>query len=120
MDQMIAFCGLSCSGCDAFPSNQNKMTSDEKTKVAEKWSVLYGHGHTINAEDICCDGCQSKNGTLFNYCSMCEIRKCGKAKHVKNCAYCADYVCDKLNQFFAMAPMAKTTLEEIRKEIKGE
>ena len=115
MDEMIAFCGLACNGCDAFPSNQNKMTPDENIKVAEKWTKLYGHGGTIKAEDIHCDGCQSKDGTLFKYCSMCEIRKCGKAKQVKNCAYCADYACEKLIQFFAMAPIAKTNLEEIRK-----
>jgi hypothetical protein len=46
---------------------------------------------------------------------MCEIRKCGKAKQVKNCAYCSDYACEKLIQFFAMAPDAKANLEEIRK-----
>ena len=35
MDKMIAFCGLACTGCDAFPANQKKMTPDERTKVAE-------------------------------------------------------------------------------------
>jgi hypothetical protein len=115
MKQMIAFCGLSCTGCDAFPVNQNKMTANEKIKVAEKWSVLYGHGGTIKAEDILCDGCQSKGGALFNYCSVCEIRKCGMEKHITNCAYCADYTCEKLEKFFTMAPTAKANLEEIRK-----
>jgi hypothetical protein len=114
MEKMIAFCGLACTGCDAFPANQNKMTADERIKVAEKWTMLYGRGHTIEPEDIHCDGCQSKDGTLFNYCNMCEIRKCGKGKHLKNCAHCADYACEKLNQFFTITPAAKTTLEEIR------
>ena len=115
MDKMIAFCGLSCTGCDAFPANQKKMTADEKIKVAEKWTMLYGRGHTIKPEDIHCDGCQSNGGTVFHYCSMCEIRKCGKAKQVKNCAYCADYACEKLTNFFKMAPDAKANLEQIRK-----
>jgi hypothetical protein len=35
-------------------------------------------------------------------------------KGVKNCAYCADYACDKLLKFFEMAPQAKKNLEEIR------
>jgi hypothetical protein len=112
---MIAYCGLACTGCDAYPTNQNKMTPDEKTKVAAKWSVLYGHGHTIKPEEIHCDGCQSNGGNLFNYCNMCEIRKCGLSKKVNNCAYCADYTCEKLIKFFVMAPIAKATLEEIRK-----
>ena len=115
MEKMISFCGLACTGCDAFPANQKKMTADEKIKVAEMWTQMYGHGHAIKPEDMHCDGCQSNNGTLFNYCSMCEIRKCGIEKHIKNCAYCADYTCEKLNQFFAIAPVAKSTLEEIRK-----
>jgi hypothetical protein len=117
MDKMIAFCGLACTGCDAFPANQKKMTADERIKVAEKWSKLYGHGHSIKAEDIHCDGCQSNGGTVFHYCSICEIRKCGKSKLVNNCAYCSDYGCEKLNQFFVMAPTAKATLEEIRQSL---
>ena len=112
---MIAFCGLACTGCDAFPANQNKMTMDEKIKVAEKWSMLYGHGHAIKSEDIHCDGCLSEGGNIFHYCSICEIRKCGKEKNIINCAYCGDYACEKLNSFLIMAPVAKTNLEEIRK-----
>ena len=46
---------------------------------------------------------------------VCEIRKCGMDKGVKNCAYCADYGCDKLLKFFEMAPQAREKLEEIRK-----
>jgi hypothetical protein len=52
---------------------------------------------------------------VFNYCDVCEIRKCGQEKQVKNCAYCADYSCEKLDKFFDMAPGAKATLEEIKK-----
>jgi hypothetical protein len=36
-------------------------------------------------------------------------------KGLKNCAYCDDYVCEKLTMFFEMAPEAKTTLAEIKK-----
>ena len=117
MDKMIAFCGLSCTGCDAFPANQKKMTANERTKVAEKWTMLYGHGHTIKAEDIHCNGCLSKGGKLYLNCSVCEIRKCGLDKHIKNCAYCADFACEKLNQLLIVAPTAKTNLEEIRKSM---
>ena len=115
MEKMIAFCGLACIGCDAFPTNQKKMTAGEKIKVAEKWTMLYGHGNTIKAEDIHCDGCQSTDGNLFHYCSVCEIRKCGKEKKIKNCAYCSDFMCEKLEKFFTMGPTAKANLEEIRK-----
>jgi hypothetical protein len=115
MEQMIAFCGLSCSGCDAFPANQKTMTPNERKTVAEQWSLKYGHGHTIKLEDIRCEGCLSDGGKLWSYCSSCEIRNCGKTKNIKNCAWCADYACEKLNKFFKMAPTAKANLEEIRK-----
>jgi hypothetical protein len=115
MAKVIAFCGLSCTECDAFPANQKKMTADEKIRVTEKWSMLYGHGHTIKPEDINCDGCLSEDGRLWSRCNDCPIRKCGQEKQVKNCAYCADYACKNLDEFFAMVPSAKVTLEEIRK-----
>ena len=54
---------------------------------------------------------------LFSHCKVCEIRKCGREKEVKNCAYCDVYVCEKLTKFFDMAPDAKITLSEIRKNL---
>ena len=48
MDKMIAFCGLSCTGCDAFPVNQKKMTANERTKVAEKWTMLQDMDTLLN------------------------------------------------------------------------
>ena len=112
MAKMIAFCGLYCTGCDAFPTNQKKMIADEKIKIAEKWSRLFGHGHTIKLEDMNCDGCLSEGGRLWSHCASCEIRKCGKERKVKNCAYCSDYACEKLKN---NSSEAKTNLEEIKK-----
>jgi hypothetical protein len=51
----------------------------------------------------------------FQYCTVCEIRKCGQEKKVKNCAYCADCACEKLEKLFTMAPVAKANLEAIKK-----
>ena len=115
MEKMIAFCGLSCSGCDAFPANRNKMTLAERKTVAEKWSQLYGHGHTIKPEEMQCGGCLSTGGKLWSRCRNCEIRQCGFEKQVKNCAWCDDYPCEKLNEIFIIAPTAKDSLEKIRK-----
>ncbi|MGB7724025.1 MAG: DUF3795 domain-containing protein [Dehalococcoidales bacterium] len=115
MEKMIAFCGLNCTGCDAFPANRNKMTSAEKKHAAEKWSELYSRGRTIKPEEMECDGCLSMGGKLWNRCRNCEVRKCGMEKQVKNCAYCRDYPCEKLNEIFVIAPLGKDTLEIIRK-----
>ena len=114
MDKIIAFCGLSCSGCPAFIATQ-KDNNKEREKTAKAWSKMYKSD--VKPEDINCDGCLEKSGRLFNYCKVCEIRKCGQEKEVKNCAYCDDYACEKLIKFFDMAPEAKTVLIEIRKNL---
>lgn len=114
MEKMIAFCGLSCTDCPAFIATQ-KDDDEERKKVAEKWSK--DHDVALKPEEINCDGCLIDGDRVFNYCKVCEIRKCGKEKKVKNCAYCEDYACDKLTKFFEMAPEAKTTLDGLRKNL---
>jgi len=113
MDKMIAYCGIVCAECPAFEATQ-KNDDAKRKKVAEMWSKQYKMA--VKPEDINCDGCISGSKKLLNYCSICEIRKCGQAKGVKNCAYCDDYACEKLTKWLAMAPPeAKATLEKIRK-----
>jgi hypothetical protein len=113
MEKVIGFCGIVCDECPALLATQ-KNDDNERKRVAEQWSRQYSAD--IKPEDVNCDGCLSESGRLFGYCKVCEIRKCGREKRVKNCAYCDEYACEKLNQFFVMAPNAKVTLEEIRKK----
>jgi hypothetical protein len=114
MDKMIAFCGITCTACPAFLATQ-KDDDSERKKVADLWSKQFNA--EIKPEDINCDGCLSESGQLFGHCEVCEIRKCGQEKRVTNCAHCADYACEKLNNFIDQVPDAKTTLEEIRKNL---
>ena len=114
MNKMIAFCGLTCTECPAFIATR-KDDDEERKKVAELWSKEFNY--EIKPEDINCDGCLEESDLLFSHCKVCEIRKCGRKKEVKNCAYCSDYACEKLTKFFDMAPEAKSTLSEIRKNL---
>lgn len=111
METMIAYCGLICSDCPAFLATVEDDDGKRK-EVAELWSKEFGH--PLKAEDINCDGCLSRSPRVFGYCMNCEIRKCGQEKDVDNCAYCDDYVCEKLAGFLTQAPQAKKHLEEIR------
>ena len=113
MDKMIAYCGIVCTECPAFIATQQNDDAKRK-KVAEMWSKQYKMA--VKLEDVNCDGCTSGSQKLLNYCSICEIRKCGQDKGVENCAYCVEYSCDKLTKFFTMAPQAKASLEKIRKK----
>lgn len=114
MDAMIAYCGLNCAQCPALLATQQD-DDNERKKVAEQWSKQYSS--EIKPEDINCLGCLSEKRPVFHYCTICEIRKCGRERGVINCAHCDDYACEKLNNFFSMAPEAKNSLEEIRKNL---
>jgi len=111
MDGIVACCGITCSDCPAF--NATRRDDDaERKKVADLWTKEYGRAFKI--EDINCDGCLSRGSRVFNYCNMCEIRKCGQERNVSNCAYCSDYKCEKLAKLHEQAPKAKETLDKIR------
>jgi hypothetical protein len=92
-----------------------KDDDNERKKVAEQWSKEYGV--EIKTEDVNCDGCVSGTERHIDHWDECEIRKCGQEKNVKNCAYCDDFACEKLNKFFEAVPDAKNTLEEIRNSL---
>ena len=111
MEKMIAFCGTICTECPAFLATKNNDDAERK-KTAEIWSKQYNAD--IKPEDINCEGCLSGGSKIFSHCKVCKIRKCGQERGVKNCAYCGEYVCEKLNEFFKVAPDSKNTLDEIR------
>ncbi len=70
----LAYCGLDCAACPAFHAAE-RLTSDERQAVADKWNVDFGGSHT--AGDIDCVGC-THEGRHTPYCEDgCEIRKCG-------------------------------------------
>ena len=114
MTEMISMCGLKCHECGAFIARRG---DDEKLRAetAAIWSKVYGA--EIKPESINCDGCVSEGEVLFQHCTVCEMRKCGKARGVATCAHCEDYVCEKLAELFKMAPEAKDTLDAVRAKL---
>ena len=112
MKQIISYCGLECNDCPAFIATINDDAAARK-RIAADWSKQY-HAE-IKPEDIYCKGCLNESGRIFGHCAVCGIRKCGREKKVANCAACGDYPCAQLEDFFAMAPHARETLEGLRK-----
>ena len=113
MYDMIAYCGLDCSKCDAYKATQ---TEDLvlKTKIAERWTNELGMAFV--PEDITCDGCKSDR--LSAWCQkVCAIRPCAEEKCVETCAHCGEYECAKLNKFLGTESTARELLEDIRKSI---
>ena len=116
MDKMIAYCGLVCTDCPAYIATQaNDRVALEN--VAAQWREMF-NAPAITADSIICDGCLAQNGErLCSHCSICEIRACGRARGVANCAYCSDYACTKLEGFFSHASEARKVLDEIRRSL---
>lgn len=113
MERMIAVCGLDCGSCEARLATQ---ANDEaaKERIAAKWREEFHHPG-IDAAYVTCDGCLTVGGRLGGYCKVCEIRTCGVARGLPNCAHCDDFdTCEKLAAFLKIAPPARATLEEIR------
>jgi hypothetical protein len=110
MTKLIACCGLNCAECGAYLATIANDDALRKATAAE-WSEMY-HAE-IKPEDINCSGCTG-DGVLFHYPTVCEIRACVKGKGLPNCSKCPDYACEKLQEFFKMAPFAKATLDSLR------
>ncbi len=111
MDRMIAFCGLVCSDCPGFVATQaNDLATLDQ--LAEHARNEYGIANA-SVETVKCDGCLSTSRRKCSYCAECDIRRCGVERGVENCAYCSDYVCEKLARFFTQVPAARSVLDPI-------
>jgi hypothetical protein len=108
----LAVCGLDCAACPAFIAYQ---TDDEalRTKTAGEWSKQFGLD--IKPADVNCVSCLKTDGPHIGHCAECEIRKCGLARNVKNCALCDEYPCDTIGKFLANVPPAQANLDEVRR-----
>jgi hypothetical protein len=112
MNKIIAYCGLVCTDCPAYVATQ----ADDRAaleQVAAQWRQEY-NAPNITVESIICDGCLEDNGRKCGHCAECDVRACGVARGVANCAHCDDYGCEKIERFFGFAPGARAVLDEIR------
>lgn len=114
VEKCIGSCGLTCSDCGAYLAT-HKDDDELREEVARKWTREYGH--LFSKKDINCDGCLS-TGRHVGYCSTCQIRKCAAERNMPNCAWCSEYPCEKLSEFFEMAPHCRTTLDSIRQVLR--
>jgi len=112
MDRIVAYCGLVCSECPAYLATQAN-DSEALERVAAEWRDEY-NGPNITVQSVLCDGCLGDTGHKCSHCGECEIRACGVARGVANCAACTDYPCDKLQGFFGMVPEARANLDALR------
>ena len=92
MEEMIGYCGYNCHLCAA--------RSDDpavRQELVDGWRRIFGH-QNYTAENVRCDGCLS-GARLAD--KECEARPCAIERGVRSCAYCADFVCDKVRHLLA-------------------
>ncbi len=109
-DKIIAYCGITCSECDAYVVTQSN-DMEKANKMAEEASKNLGV--EMSVEQLWCDGCLGE-GRKCGYCHQCAIRKCASVKKVANCAHCGDYPCETLTSFIKNVPKARETLDSIK------
>jgi len=109
----MAICGLICTTCPVYlagrepdPEIRVKMRIGIARICEEKYGLKY------RPEEITgCDGCGVDAERLFAPCRECPIRLCARDRGLYNCAYCSDYPCARLEDFFAAEPEARVRLE---------
>ena len=110
MTEMIAYCGLDCTKCDAFKATQTRNLPLKRT-IAERWTKELKT--KISPADVECGGCKSPK--LSAWClGFCKIRPCAEARGVETCAQCKDYPCTEAERFLSTEPAARENLERVR------
>ncbi len=111
MEKMIAYCGLVCTECPTYIATKND-DDKKREETAADWSKKYDAD--IKPTEINCDGCIPDTPKGLYHPNVCEVRLCGQEKGIKNCAYCEEYICERLDEFYKAEPLGKSTLDEIR------
>ena len=110
--EYISYCGLLCNECPVYIATAEN-NEEAQERIATEFS---GERMQFTKEEMNCYGRSHEETKNSKMCSGCEIRICAESKEVKNCAYCKDFTCDKINQFIEKNPDLKRNLEESKKE----
>ncbi len=100
---MLGYCGIDCAECMAY-----KGTVSTDAALLEKAAAKYQNGAYAVQEWVCLGCTPADQPFLAKYCAGCEIRVCAIAKHVPNCAACADYdSCQQIKDFMEGGELAQ-------------
>ncbi len=87
MKELIGYCGLDCTKCDAYLATTND-DQQLRIKTAKLWAEL--NNAPILPEHINCEGCRTKGKKTVFCDSLCAIRQCALKKGVAACGDCSD------------------------------
>lgn len=115
MEHYLAYCGLSCATCAVhLATGESDEVVRERMRESISEECRSNYGLNLHASDIGdCDGCRADDTRIFKGCLDCEIRKCARKRQLESCAFCPDYVCEKLRKQFEIDPDAPKRLDEL-------
>ena len=89
---LMAPCGLYCGVCGIYIA-----TRDRNEKFKAVMANLYG----TKPEDTECMGCMQPEPPkkLYNFCRVCTIRECVRAKGYYSCHQCKEWPCSMIENF---------------------
>ncbi len=94
MSELMAACGVLCSGCPAYRGRQRGAAHQRRTAAARR--RIYRLKETPAA--ISCGGCQAPDEVVFRTCRRCRARRCCLRQGFTSCAQCATRPCAKLEK----------------------
>jgi len=112
----LGYCGLICQTCPIYVATRIEDKEEQerrRTEIARMCREEYGMMYDVK-DIIDCDGCRTDNDILFSACRKCNIRNCASERGYENCAFCPEYPCRILEEFYIKDPSAKANLDNIR------
>jgi hypothetical protein len=65
--------------------------------MIDGWRKLFGH-ENYTVDNVRCDGCRG-NGRLAD--DGCQVRPCAIEKGVESCAFCDEFICNKVRHLLS-------------------
>lgn len=87
---LVGKCGAYCGSCKIYKAAHD---SDEKAI----FDMSFATRCTI--DQIRCEGCGSKD--RFPLTKGCIYRKCAKGRGLEACAFCQEYPCESISEYYA-------------------
>ena len=114
--EKLGYCGLNCLTCPIYETTRIEDKEEQerrRTEIVrmcrEEYGIMYDLKYITD-----CDGCCTNNEILFSACRTCKIRNCARERGYENCAFCTEYPCSILEQYYIKDPSAKANLDRIR------
>lgn len=115
MSNMVSCCGIMCEECPVYIATERDDDTMRKF-LAHEYS---SDSQVFYPKDIVCHGCHTVSADHNKFGKSCCIRKCCKDKHVKICAECTAFPCEKTAQYIPPDSEQMYRLEEMHKACEG-